>query len=794
MFRYLLLFICFISFTLKADIKQYLLPTPKEVKVAGNVFIKSKDFTVVNKFGSALKAEQIALFSQTLSKRLNWQEKSNSKFAIILQKKSFPGKVNEYYHLEISNNHITISSSHIDGIFRGISRLLSITATQICKLEDNGLSLPKLLIKDYPDNQLRIFQVNLRQVYAKTPKNLMMETAFMLIDKAAEMQFNCVMLMIGGNMKLEGHPEINPHGPLWTKNEIKQLVDRCKLRGVATGPMINSIGHAAAGPYVCPIYDKDGKKVLGINVTDPKFDALFFRYVDELAQLFPKGSYFSIGTDEFHRVLKEIERLSGKKCEEYYPEYVNKVNRHLKKFKMHTVIYHDMLGPGGRYKWPIETLNGPKGAMEMLKKFDKDVIVAYWNYFHAYDYPFIKDLVAAGFKTIWFTGWYGQHGIKTLYNVGNKLKSPLFTTQWSAIPAKNEFVHGAEFSWNVNSPKTQDDFNDINNWLFYNRKDGQLYNSEFEIAPLTGGIPLYKDYKEKLLKRFGNQTKLFANGIPIDLAKGRNFTSIRNVEELSWDKVEELQKSNKLKNYTFYTPNTIVKRVIGSKSGVNVKREKQKVIFYTPKIGQSTNTNNRGVEFSINKEGKVLDLSGNCYGKSGDEKGNMTIPKDGLVVSWHEAQPCFFFRSYSFYQTLKKNDKLILGKRSNLGATRQIIKGSFSKPKKGAVVFISAVKPLDPARILRINFNLSNGKSQVVNVLGTEFISAPNILLDNPKWNTYLPFSMVRYGLFPILAIELQQKDNEPKITNVSIQATSAALEAGVSILGITGFDRKNVK
>ena len=172
----------------------------------------------------------------------------------------------------------------------------------------------------------------------------------------------------------------------------------------------------------------------------------------------------------------------------------------------------------------------------------------------------------------------------------------------------------------------------------------------------------------------------------------------------------------------------------------------------------------------------------------------MTIPKDGLVVSWHEAQPCFFFRSYSFYQTLKKNDKLILGKRSNLGATRQIIKGSFSKPKKGAVVFISAVKPLDPARILRITFNLSNGKSQVVNVLGTEFISAPNILLDNPKWNTYLPFSMVRYGLFPILAIELQQKDNEPKITNVSIQATSAALEAGVSILGITGFDRKNVK
>ena len=793
MIRVIIILSIFLGVLLKAEVSKCLLPTPKEVKVTGKVIIKNKSFTIVNNFGNELKEEQINLFSQTLAKRLNLKEAKSSQYKILLTKKSFKVKSKEYYQLEISNNGITISAAYKDGIFRGISRLLGMTLTPLVEFAGNNVVLPKMVVKDYPDNNLRIFQVNLRQVYKHTPKKLMMETALMLIDRACEMQFNCVMLMIGGNLKLAGHPEINPPGPLWTKDEIKQLVNRCKLRGVATGPMINSIGHAAAGPYVCPIYDKSGKKVLGINVTDPKFDGLFFRYIDELASLFPESSYFSIGTDEFHRVLKQIETLSGKKCEEYYPEYVNKVNRHLKKFKMQTVIYHDMLGPGGRYKWPIETLNGPKGAIKMLEKFDKDVIVAYWNYFHAYDYPFIKDLKAAKFKTIWFTGWYGHHGIRELYKLGNKLKSPLFTTQWSAIPAKNEFVHGAEFSWNVNSSKTQDDFNDINNYLFYRRKAGQEPVRNFEIAKLQGGIPLFKEYQEKLQKRFGKQPSVLANGIPMNFSQGRNFAPLRKVEEVSWSKIEELAKNKQLKSYTFYTPNTIVKRVIGSKSGVNEKREKQKVIFYTPKQGLSTNTNNRGVEFSINNQGKVLELSGNCYGKSGDEKGNMTIPKDGLVISWHEAQPCFFFRSYSFYQTLKANDTLILGKRSNLQMTKKVIKGTFTKPKSSAVVFISAVKSLEPSRILRITFTLANGKSQIVNVLGNDFISAPNILNENPKWNTYLPFAMVRYKLFPILAIELDENATNSKIVSVSIQASTAALESGVNVLGITGFDRKAI-
>jgi hypothetical protein len=52
---------------------------------------------------------------------------------------------------------------------------------------------------------------------------------------------------------------------------------------------------------------------------------------------------------------------------------------------------------------------------------------------------------------------------------------------------------------------------------------------------------------------------------------------------------------------------------------------------------------------------------------------------------------------------------------------------------------------------------------------------------------------MVRFKLFPILAIELEQNANNSKIVSVSVQATTAALESGVNVLGITGFDRKAI-
>ena len=781
-----------------AECAGWLLPTPKRAVFAESFALRDASFRIDNRFGGELDADRLALFAETLASRLGWQPKQDASYTIRLEKlPASPALPGEYYELKIAPRGIRIAAASLDGMMRGLSRISALTLTPLARRDAEGrIVLRAMELKDYPDNPVRIFHVNLRQVFPKkSKKEMLLSIAHEMIDRAAEMQFNHVMIAVGGNMKFEGHPEINPAGPVFEKDEIRALVRRATLRGVQPMPLLNSIGHAAHGPYICPIYDpKNPKKIIGTNVADPAFFPLFFRYIDELAELFPGAKYFGIGTDEFHSVSPLIEKLSGKKCEEFYPEYVNKVAAHLKPKGMKTMIYHDMMGPTGRYKWPTEILNGPKGAMEMLKAFDKEnVVVGYWNYFHAHDYQFIKDLLDAGFPEIWFTGWYGEAGIQALYGLGHKLKQPLFTTQWSAVPARNEFIHGAEFSWNAASKKSTEDFNDFNEACFYRRPRGNFLGGGVETVTLTGGYPLFAESQKALGARFGGARAATAFGLPVDFGSARSFTETApEPEPVAWSRLAELNKAGTLKNYTIFTPGSIVRRLVGKKSGVDVPRQKgQFTAFFTSAYGKSTGTNNRGVEFSVDADGRVAEFSGNVTGRSGDETGDMTIPPGGFVVSWSEAQPCFFLRAHTFYQTLRKGDPLWLVRRDTGKMLRTTVRGKLAVPRRGAAVFLWAAKPMEPGfPLVRLRFTFADGKqSKAVPVTGTDFITAPVLLRDNPPYDSYIAWPMVRYGLNPVLAVEWNQPAGAPPITEVSVQCSDAGVSAGISVLGVTAFE-----
>lgn len=772
--------------------ERLLLPTPKKAVFSAPFTVRAGRFRIDDRFGGELDAARTDLFARTLEDRLGWKRTDDGPLRILLEKKAGTTLPGEYYELNVSPEVIRIAAADTRGIMRGISRLLAMTLTPLFTAgPGNTVTIRSIRIADWPDNALRIFQINLRQVFPETPREVLLKTAEELTDRAAEMLFSHVMFVVGGSMKLEGHPEINPPGPVFTKEDIRRLVGRAELRGLVPGPMLNSIGHASAGPYICPVYDgKDPKKVIGTNVADKNFDALFFRYLDELAELFPGTPFLGIGTDEFHKVLGKIEKLSGRKCGDFYPEYVNKVSAHLKKRGIRTMIYHDMLGPAGRYKWPVETLNGPRDAMRTLEKFDKDVIVGYWNYFHAEEYPFVKDLFDSGFRTVWFTGWYGRHAVAALYGAGHKLKQPLFTTQWSAIPAKNEFVHGSEFSWNAGpSPKTMHDFNELNTFYFHRRPRGNFRGSGVETPPLAGGEPLFSEYAKQLTARLGGGTGAY--GIPFDPARARSFrkTPLRR-ESVPWDRLAELAAEGTLKDHVFFTPGSVVQRIIGRKSGVNAPRKQQKVIFYTSSFGPSTRTDNRGVEFAVDKNGVVTALSGNCSGRSGDERGDMRIPDGGFVVSWNEAQTCFFYRSNSFYQTLRKGDTLTLARRGSGKMTRQTVTAKFTRPRSGVAVFLGAVSPMDPVLPqVKVRFHFSGGGYCDVPVTGSDFISAPNILKKQTPWTMWIAHPLVRHGLFPVLAVETDRPRGAPPVESVSVRCSASGLEAGICVLGVTGFD-----
>ena len=53
---------------------------------------------------------------------------------------------------------------------------------------------------------------------------------------------------------------------------------------------------------------------------------------------------------------------------------------------------------------------------------------------------------------------------------------------------------------------------------------------------------------------------------------------------------------------------------------------------------------------------------------------------------------------------------------------------------------------------------------------------------------------MTGFDLFPILAVEYCHPEKEVKVTSVSVQAATSALESGASVLAITSFDEKEEK
>ena len=181
MFKYLL-FAVFAVSTLSASATA-LLPTPKKLEMNGSFSLSDSSFKVVNNWGKEISGAQLKLFADTLSKRLGWKF-SEKGFQIVLKKTAVSPRGEEFYTLDISPDGICISAGSAAGLARGLARLQALTLTRHIRIEKNKIILPRLSIKDYPDNKERIFQVNLRQVYAHTPKAQMLETAFELIDRA----------------------------------------------------------------------------------------------------------------------------------------------------------------------------------------------------------------------------------------------------------------------------------------------------------------------------------------------------------------------------------------------------------------------------------------------------------------------------------------------------------------------------------------------------------------------------------------------------------------------------------
>ncbi|NMA45945.1 MAG: hypothetical protein GX945_05220 [Lentisphaerae bacterium] len=774
----------------------YLLPTPKSCHYTGPIHFNESSYRLHDHFG--LAAGKLTRFRQTLQERLAWQPAQDGAISIDLERLTDAAPNDEFYRFEISDQRIYIAASKEAGIMRGLSRLFGIILTPLTEIHPDGsVTLPGLTIADYPDFPLRGIMVTAAQVFPATRKADLLEHVRQGIDLAAALQFNYLFLHLGGRLLSEKHPEINPAGPCFTREEVAAFVQQAEERGLIPCPMMNSIGHMSSAPQICPLYDSDPKtgatKALAMNIGAVNFWDLYCEYLDDLRVLFNNPPYFSIGTDEFHNQIKMIEEACGKPCREFYPEFVNRVNRHLKAFQVVTLIYHDMLGPRGRHSWPEETLGGPPDAMEMLKAFDKDINVAYWNYFHSHRYPFVQDLLNAGFNKLWFAAWFGVEPVKALFQKSYAHKQAVLTTAWSMIPGNNEYVHGAEFSWNIiqESPKSHLDFTELNHYLFWRRGQNRP-EPHATVVKLSGGMDAPAAFRQALARRFPTpQQRAF--GIPVDLSTLRVFTAPDIPQEIPppWD-FKRLAAEGALNNLLLYTDSSVACLALGAKVKLNEARKSGDLAIYDSSYGASTGTDRRGAEIAADASGKIVKLSGNCLNRTGDETGNMAIPENGFVISKHGAQPIFYsYRGYGFFPSLRVGDRLHLRLREQhpTSALSQKIQAELDPQRRRLALFLTTMRPIDPGRVqAKVHLRFADDSSTTLNLSGLAFLNPPCPLRDISDWTPWMAWNTVRYGLQPAIAYEWQAPTEHPGPVAIEVVPETAGLAAGLTIMGLTQF------
>ena len=788
-FIFLFTVIVFAFSAAAADIAGHLLPTPKEFKAGKKVLFEGSKFSIADNF--KLSQRRKAAFADLLKRKLNWEESADGKIKIILNKLAAnPVANNEYYTFAVKNNTVTVSAAKEQGIMRGLNRFAGLIESPLFNSTLNGdFETYALNISDYPDFKQRPVMLAAASFFPNTQKEDLMTYIDDFIDKAAAMNFNCIAFELGGRLKMEKYPDINPKGPVYTAEELSKIIDRIEDRGMSVLPMINSIGHFGRAPQICPHKTLDGKRTF-MNISDPKCMPILFDYMDEVIKVFRNPQYFFVGTDEFHREVESLEKLFGKPFHEFYPEYVNKVHAYLKAKNVTAIIYHDMLMPMGSHPYPEEVGSGPsQQGRKALAKINKDVHVAYWNYFHSYHYYFIKDLTDAGVKNIWMLPHSGASAVQALFKRSLPLGKRILATSWFFRLQSNCYPHAAEYAWNIEKDfkKSEFDFNDMNDALFYSRNH-KITSKEYNMVKLYGkdSYALPKNYAEKFAKRFPTK-KATASGIAFDFSSAKTLAAPDVVLEKELAP-EEIKGYLDNKKTVYMTAENAVSTWKLKAFKFNEKdRKHDDIAVYTSKYGKSTGTNRRGLEVAIDANGKVAELSGNCFQRTGDEKGNMVIPENGYVVSYGNSQPYLSHPGYGLFFKLTKGEKFYFATDNDTkNAKGLVMAGLEPKFRKIAIAF-TCTKPHRDGNLGFIEIQMKQGKSRFARVDGYIFSLGTCLFLDNKNYKRFNPWSVVKDGLNPIIVLEFDIPANQqPKSLYISTTRNGAA--SGLSVLGATQF------
>ncbi|WP_066676875.1 discoidin domain-containing protein [Clostridium septicum] len=230
---------------------------------------------------------------------------------------NYPELRKEGYYMDV-NDVLRVQANEEQGIFLSTRTILQI-------LKQNTTYIPKGLVRDYPQYDVRGFMLDVGRKFVSLEYLYeIMKTMswYKLNDFQVHLNDNYIWLADDyGNEALENayaafrleSNDVGENGVKltaqdghYTKEEFGKFIDDSKLHGVNIVPEFDTPGHALAFTKVHPNYayeDGNGENAAMLDVTNPKvveyIKGIFNEYMDGENPVF-RDSTIHIGTDEFY--------------------------------------------------------------------------------------------------------------------------------------------------------------------------------------------------------------------------------------------------------------------------------------------------------------------------------------------------------------------------------------------------------------------------------------------------------------------------------------------------------------
>ena len=294
-----------------------LMPYPQSVELKSGKLPIDNNFSI---YIDGYKSERIQQLAQRIIKRIEAQtglpllspfSNSEKNATLIIRvnkaakKEIQDNHIDESYQLSVNQKQIILQAERPYGVIRGAETFLQLITTS-----KNGYSVPLIIIEDQPRFPWRGASFDSSRHFVS------IETIKRQIDGFASAKMNVFHWHLWDDqairIQIESYPKLwqkTADGDVYTKEEIKGVIEYARLRGIRVIPEISLPGHASGVAHAYPeLMSGEGKQsyeqqrawgvfVPLMNPLNPELYIFFDNVFSEVTDLFP-DEYIHIGGDE----------------------------------------------------------------------------------------------------------------------------------------------------------------------------------------------------------------------------------------------------------------------------------------------------------------------------------------------------------------------------------------------------------------------------------------------------------------------------------------------------------------